>query len=65
MSAVTVERYAKGMTFEEYVRYAGSPDNLAREGWGGYFPDAGSFGAPRKDQSPVLRERHARASSSA
>jgi hypothetical protein len=61
MSAVTPERYAKGRTFDEYVRYAGSPENLGREAWGGYFPDAGSFGAPRKDQSPVLRERYARA----
>jgi hypothetical protein len=50
-----------GRTFEEYVQYAGSPENLAREAWGGYFPDGGSFGAPRQDQSAVLRERYARA----
>jgi hypothetical protein len=49
------------MTFDEYLRYAGSPENLAREAFGGYFPDGGSFGAPRKDNSGVLRERHARA----
>jgi hypothetical protein len=60
-SAVTPERYAKGMTFDEYVAYAGSPANLAREAFGGYYADGGSFGAPRKDQSPVLRERYARA----
>jgi Glyoxalase-like domain len=36
-SAVTPERFARGMTFDEYVRYAGSPENLAREAWGGYF----------------------------
>jgi len=60
-SAVTPERFAKGMTFDEYVRYAGSAENLAREAFGGYFPDAGSFGAPRKDNSGVLRERYARA----
>jgi hypothetical protein len=60
-SAVTPERFARGMTFAEYVRYAGSPENLAREAWGGYHADGGSFGAPRQDQSGVLRERYARA----
>jgi len=58
---VTPERFAKGMTFEEYVRYAGSPENLAREAWGGYFPDSGSIATARKDNSGVLRERYARA----
>jgi hypothetical protein len=60
-SIVTPERFAQGRTFEEYVRYAGSAENLAREGFGGYFPDAGSFGAARKDNSAVLRDRYARA----
>jgi hypothetical protein len=60
-SAVTPERFAKGMTFEQYVAYAGSAENLAREAFGGYFPDGGSVGAPRKDNSGVLRERYARA----
>ena len=60
-SAVTPERFAKGMTFDEYVKYAGSAENMAREGFGSYFPDAGSRGAPRKDNSPVFRERYARA----
>ena len=60
-SVVTPERFAKGMTFEEYVKYTGSPENLAREAWGGYFPDGGSKGAPRKDNSAVFRERYARA----
>lgn len=58
---MTPERYAQGMTFEQYVAYVGSADNLAREGFGGYFPDGGSVGAPRKDQSAVFRERYARA----
>jgi hypothetical protein len=58
---VTPERYAQGMTFEQYVAYVGSADNLAREAFGGYFPDGGSFGAPRKDQSTVFRERYASA----
>jgi hypothetical protein len=60
-SVVTPERFAKGRTFEEYVTYVGSPENLAREAFGSYFPDAGSKGAPRKDNSAVLRERYARA----
>ena len=59
-SAVTPERFAKGMTFDEYVTYAGSAENLAREAWGGYFADSGSFGAPRKDNSATLGERYAR-----
>ena len=59
-SAVTAERFAKGMTFEEYVTYAGSPQNLAREGFGSYYPDGGAMGIPRKDNSAVLRERYAR-----
>jgi hypothetical protein len=59
-SAVTRERFAKGMTFDEYVKYAGSPANLAREAFGGYFADSGSMGASRKDNSRVLRERYER-----
>ncbi len=60
-SVVTPERFAKGMTFDEYVKYAGSPENLAREAWGGYFSDGGSIPTVRKDNSPVFRERYARA----
>ncbi len=59
-SVVTPERFAKGRTFEEYLKYVGSPENLAREAFGGYYPDGGSFGAPRKDNSGVFRERYAR-----
>src|SRR5262249_11962405 len=58
-SVVTPERLASGMTFEEYLVYIGSPENLAREGFGYY---GGSFGAaPRKDNSTVIRERYTRA----
>jgi len=60
-SVVTEERFAKGRTFDEYVRYAGTPENLAREAFGSYFPDGGAAGAPRKDNSAVFRERYARA----
>ncbi|HKZ08001.1 MAG TPA: thioredoxin family protein [Methylomirabilota bacterium] len=60
-SVVTPERFARGMTFEEYLRYVGSPENLAREAWGGYYPDSGSIATVRKDNSVVFRERYARA----
>ena len=39
-SVVTAERFAKGRTFDEYVKYVGSPENLAREAFGSYFPTA-------------------------
>jgi Thioredoxin len=55
---VTPERFAKGLTWEEYVRFTGSPENLAREGF-----DIRRFSLvrPRLDWSGYLRERHARA----
>jgi Thioredoxin len=34
-SVVTPQRFASGMTFDEYVAYIGTPENLAREGSGG------------------------------
>jgi thiol-disulfide isomerase/thioredoxin len=46
-SAVTAERFASGMTFDEYVAYIGTPENLAREGSGG---------AARRDFSAFFRE---------
>jgi hypothetical protein len=48
-SVVTPERYAKGLTFDQYVAYVGTPDNLAREG---------SMGEARRDWSDVLRKRY-------
>jgi hypothetical protein len=59
-SLVTLERFARGMTFEEYVRYVATPENLAREAWGGYNADSGSIPTPRVDQSAVFRERYER-----
>jgi hypothetical protein len=45
---VTAERFASGLTFDEYVRYAGSPENLQREaGWW--------LGPVRQDLSGQLR----------
>jgi hypothetical protein len=33
-SVVTPERFASGMTFDQYVQYIGTPANLTREaGW--------------------------------
>jgi hypothetical protein len=60
-SVVTAERFNQGMTFEQYVTYAGSPENLAREAFGSYYPDGGAVGIARKDNSGVLRDRYARA----
>src|SRR5256886_17681989 len=60
-SVITPERFARGRTFDEYVKYAGSAENLAREAWGGYFSDGGSKAVARKDNSGVFRERYARA----
>jgi len=45
-SVVTPERFAKGMTFDEYVSFVATPANLAREG---------SMGAARRDWSGHLR----------
>jgi thiol-disulfide isomerase/thioredoxin len=44
-SVVTAERFASGMTFEQYVAYIGTPENLKREG----------SGRPRSDWSAHLR----------
>ena len=44
---VSPERFAQGMTFDQYVKFAGAPENLAREG---------SFNMPRKDYSDFLRK---------
>jgi hypothetical protein len=49
---ITRERFAKGMTFDEYVTFTGTPANLAREG----STLAGA--APRRDWSAFLRERY-------
>jgi hypothetical protein len=45
-SVVTPERFAKGMTFEQYLRYIATPESLAREGSGG---------VPRRDWSGHIR----------
>ena len=50
---VTAERFAQGMTFDEYVKYIGSPENLRRESSGGAPP-------PRRDFSAYFREAYAK-----
>lgn len=45
-SVVTPERFASGMTFEQWVAYVATPENLKREA---------SQGLPRKDWSDYLR----------
>jgi hypothetical protein len=45
---VTAERFAKGMTFDQYVAYTATPENLKREGSQG----------PRKDWSGFLRKAY-------
>jgi hypothetical protein len=46
-SVVTLERFKSGRTFEQYLAYVGTPENLKREGTGG---------GTRPDSSPVMRE---------
>jgi Thioredoxin len=55
---MTPQRFARGMTFEQYVQFTGSAANLNREGF-----DVRRFSRlrPRLDWSGFLRERHARA----
>jgi hypothetical protein len=48
---LTPERFARGMTFEQYLDFIGSAENLRREGSGG---------APRRDFTAYLRERYER-----
>ena len=43
---ITAERFAQGMTFDEYVAYIGSPENLKRKAYSG----------PRRDLSAFFRE---------
>jgi hypothetical protein len=45
---VDAARFAKGMTFPQYVQYVGTPDNLAREG----------SQTPRRDWSDFLRKAY-------
>src|SRR5258706_9750838 len=45
------------MTFDEYVKFVGTPENLAREAFGGVYPGP----KPRGDWSGFLRERYAKA----
>jgi hypothetical protein len=46
---VTAERFAQGMTFDQYAAFVGTPENLRREG---------SFKRPRTDYSGLLRKAY-------
>jgi hypothetical protein len=46
---LTPERFAQGMTFEQYLAFIGTPENLRREG---------SRGGPRRDMTDFLRQRY-------
>ena len=56
---LTADRFAKGMTFDDYVKFIGSEENLAREGF-----DLRRFSPvrPRVDWSEYLRARYGKAS---
>lgn len=55
---MTPERFAQGMTFDDYVTFTGSPENLAREG---FDIRRFSMARPRLDWSAFLRKRHTEA----
>ncbi len=68
-SVVTPVRFAKGMTFDEYVKFIGSPENLSREGfdirrfsqvrprlnWSGFFRERYTKAALTTDQTAAIR----------
>jgi len=55
---MTPERFAQGMTFDDYVTFTGSAENLAREG---FDIRRFSMARPRMDWSAFLRKRHTEA----
>ena len=55
---MTPERFAKGLSFDDYLTFIGTPENLAREG---FNVRRFSLTRPRIDWSGYLRERYARA----
>jgi hypothetical protein len=62
-SAVTPERYASGMTFDQYVSYIGTPENLKRGATGGlprvnysaFFRDAFANSRLTNEQAAALK----------
>jgi hypothetical protein len=52
-SVVTPERFASGMTYDQYVAFVGSAENLARESSGGAPP-------PRREFSAYFRQAYER-----
>lgn len=58
-SVVTPERYASGMTFDEYVQYTGTPENLKRESSGGPRVDYSAFLQAAFEQSRLTDHQRA------
>jgi thiol-disulfide isomerase/thioredoxin len=61
-SVVTPERYASGMTFDEYVNFIGTPENLKREATSGprqnyrvFFQDAFAKSRLTDDQTAAFK----------
>lgn len=59
---ITAERFAQGMTFDEYVAFIGSPENLRRaansgprQDYSGYFRDAFEKSRLTADQGAALK----------
>lgn len=52
---MTPQRFAQGMTFDQYAAYIGTPENLAREG------TTLAASASRRDWSGFFRQRYAKA----
>lgn len=50
-SVMSAERFAEGMTFDQYVAWVGTPENLARE-------VLASVGVPRRDFSAFFRQAY-------
>jgi thioredoxin family protein len=48
-TVINAERFRSGMTFEQYVKYVGTPENLKREG---------SMGVARQNYSDFLQKRY-------
>jgi hypothetical protein len=61
-NAISADRFASGMTFDEYVTFIGSPENLSREAGTGprsdfsaYFRDAFEHARLTDDQEAALK----------
>jgi thiol-disulfide isomerase/thioredoxin len=58
-SAVTPHRFAQGLTFDQYVAYIGTPENLKREATSGSRVDYSAFFRAAFDKSVLTSEQEA------